>query len=287
MSKSTLTQLDPLSREFRQWLRTPGFRAPKGTMFHHCYKPDTTMYRGRSTIAGVRRVHMGPKINARDILAKAYAAHDMTLFTARPLDHPNWAHGVIQRRAATPEAELWAAAQKYRPAEPRMFPNRDLFGLETVANFDYEMPDGDGDGARAFECALRVLTAVHQEFHLPAEMLFFHRDGANKTCPGRLLDRDEVREELMLRLGGALPMNEKGIRVVLDGLVVSCQPVLRAGFTTLQPRPLFEALGILLPSLLPTRMSVRDVLPILNAAGWTLVFRKQAQGVRYYVKRVA
>lgn len=283
MSKSTLTPMDPLGDQFRQWLQTPGFRKPVGTTLHHTWSPNAEQYKGRQTIVNIRNYHRGKGWS--DIAAQGYACPDGKVVTARPLDTWNWCHAAIS--AGFPvEAELWAAAKKHCPTEPRMFPNRLLFGLETVANFDHERPYGDGLAAHSFETAMRVLTTVHQVFGIPADMLFFHRDGEYKTCPGNLLKRDEVRAELARRLGGEAAPDLRALKVVVDGQEVQCKPEWVGDRITAEAAPLLAALG--LPADNPAvhaatgRAFLRELEPY--TAPWGFFYRDMKQGPRVYVK---
>jgi len=285
MSKSTLTPMDPLSDQFRDWLLTPGFRRMVGTTLHHTWSPSAAQYRGRDSIVAIRNYHIGK--NWSDIAAQAYACPDGKVITARPLDAYNLCHAAIPKNFPV-EAELWAAAKKHCPSEPRMFPNRLCFGLETVANFDHERPYGDGLAAHSFETAMRVLTTVHQVFNIPPEMLFFHRDGEYKTCPGNLLQRHEVRAELARRLGGQAAPEVRAVKVVLDGEVIDCKPQWMGDRITVEAAPLLAAMGLPTDNPAVHAETGRAYLRELSqyAPGWEFVYRDMPQGPRVYVKDV-
>ena len=283
---STITAMDPQGDAFYNWLVG---RAPLGTMLHHCWKPNAAQFIGRETITNVRRAHMSSPNYWSDGGANAYAAADGMVYTMRPLTAANWCHGYINLRH--PEEELWELA-----GGDRRFPNRHLFGLETVANFDVERPYGDGLGAHAFETAMRVLVAVHQKFKLPASRLFFHRDAEAKTCPGRLLDRDQVREELAARLAGAAAPDLKAALVVLDGAgVPECAAQIETnGQMSVKATALLEVIGLssLIPPLTTSgvihangRAFVSELKGPCAEAGWHLHYRLQTQGPRLYPQR--
>ena len=289
MSKSTLTQLDPRSEAFRRWLQTPGFRKPRGTVLHHTWRPDEKQYAGRPTIANIRSFHMKPKSQGgrgvSDIMANAYACPDRTVFTGRPLDTGNWAHAYISR--THPEPEAWAFC-----GYNRSFPNHCLFGLETVADFDRGDPYGRGLAGVAYECALQTLAAVHKLFGLPASSLFFHRDFADKSCPGDKLSRSRVRQDLADLLGEG--PREPAIVLCLpgaQGLVVDCEPEMVGERMTCRAEPLLDALGVRATALpgyvihANGRAFVGELRDAL-AEQWTLDYRNQPQGPRVYVKPV-
>lgn len=197
MANSSLVQLAPTLQEFGYWLRsqTPGHGSVRATMLHHTWSPTAAQYKGRSTIVGIRSYHMETR-GWSDIGANAYATPQGTVVTGRPLSASNWSHALVSR--ARPEAEAAALA-----GSNKLWFNHYAFGLETVANFDSE-PIDRGPSGVSYETALRVLTVVHTVYKLPASRLFFHRDVADKSCPGRQLDRATVRAELDRRLRGAI-----------------------------------------------------------------------------------
>ncbi len=197
MAKSTLTQMAPTLEEFGAWLRgqRPGHGAVKATVLHHTWSPAAAQYKGRPTIEAIRRYHVQDR-GWSDIGANAYACPDGTVFTGRPLSASNWAHAQVS--LSRPEAEAKALA-----GGNGLWFNQYAFGLETVANFDSE-PTDTGSSGMALETALRVLTVVHTVYGLPASRLFFHRDVADKSCPGSKLNRATIRAELERRLRGGI-----------------------------------------------------------------------------------
>ena len=194
---STLTPLAPTMEELGQWLQrqTPGHGTVKATVLHHTWSPSAAEFQGRSTIEAIRRYHMEVR-GFSDIAANAYACPDGTVITGRPLSAGNWAHALVSR--SHPEAEAAAIA-----GGNKQFFNYYAFGLETVANFDRE-PIHSGPSGVSYETALQVMTVVHTVYRLLPDRLFFHRDIADKTCPGTRLDRATFRAELGRRLRGAI-----------------------------------------------------------------------------------
>jgi len=282
MSKSTLTAMDPTVEEFGAWLQTPGFRKPQATVLHHTWSPSAAQYRGRDNIVAIRRYHMGTR-GASDILANGYAGPEGQIVTGRPLDRDNWAHAHISR--AQPEAEAWGLARG-----DRQYFNRNAFGLETVANFDSEDPFGSGPAAHSFECALDALTVLHSLFAIPVGRLFFHRDVADKSCPGAKVSRDWVRNEIQRRLKALTA--PPAVKVVLAigevGTVIDCQPEMQGSDVTVLAAPLLVALGVSVGDV-PAgvihgngRAYLHDLAPYCPE--WTFWFKQTSQGPRVYVK---
>lgn len=218
MAHSTLTPLAPTMQEFGEWLQqqTPGHGSVRATVLHHTWSPNAAQFAGRSTIESIRRFHMETR-GFKDIAANAYACPNGTVITGRPLTESNWAHALISRQHVEAEALALAGGNK-------LFFNQYAFGLETVANFDDE-PTHSGPSGVSYETALRVMTVVHTLYKLPANRLFFHRDVADKSCPGDNVHRPDFRAELNRRLKGAIMADIDGWakaaveRVVADGLM--------------------------------------------------------------------
>lgn len=89
---------------------------------------------------------------------------------------------------------------------------------------------------------MRALTTVHRTFGLPATRLFFHRDVEYKSCPGRRLDRAEVRAELARRLEAEMGQAIK-VHLLPEDRLVDCRAELRGETVRCDLRPLAEALG--------------------------------------------
>ncbi|MBM3476198.1 MAG: N-acetylmuramoyl-L-alanine amidase [Armatimonadetes bacterium] len=283
MPKSELLVLDPQSNEFEAWLTRPGFRRPVATVLHHTWVPAAAQYRGRQTIVNVEAFHMKPVAQGgrgwRAIGANGYATPEGKVVTGRNLSYDDWAHAKIT--LSKPESE----ARKVSGGQAGWF-NRNAYGLETVANFDSEPPYGDGPAARSFETAMRVLTTVHRVFGIPADRLFFHRDVADKSCPGERLAREAVRADLAARLGEAAPV----AKVVLDGAEVACAPMMVGDRMTVEALPFLAALGVAPGPAGPFihangRAFVGELAPVCAAEGWELAYRSMPQGPRLYVKR--
>lgn len=241
-SMSTLTQLAPTMEQFGAWLKSqkPGHGQILATVLHHTEEPTAAQYRGLSTIQGIKQYHLGKGWS--DIGAQAYACPDGTVFTGRPLSADNLCHAGPPWRSDV-EAEARALS-----GGDTMWFNKHAFGLETVANFDNEDPFGSSPAAQSYETAMKVMTVMHLVFNLDSTRLFFHRNVADKTCPGMKLSRADVRHDLHNRLLAARgALAEAGLHLYYDGKEIVCQleEVQRGGQSVGRGdvRAIVEALG--------------------------------------------
>jgi len=265
MPQSDLLQFDPDSPEFVVWLKRKGFRKPKATVLHNTWSPTAAQYRGRETIRAIERFHMQVR-GFSTIAANGYACPDGTVITGRNLSYSNWAHALVSRRNVEAEAKQTAGGDK-------LWFNKYAYGLETVANFDAE-PPGRGKSGRSFETAMRVLTVVHRTFGIPPHLLFFHRDVADKTCPGLLLNRALVRIDLAARLG----MVPNVPHVQVSDTEVDCAAGWWAERVTVEGAPVLAAMGETAPNVAvhaTGRAFLRELVD--NCPGWRIEWNGATQ----------
>jgi hypothetical protein len=167
-------------------------RGIKATFLHHTWKPRKQDYKGIQTIEGIRSYHVNTR-GWSDIGANAYAAPDGTVFNGRPLSAANYCHAIRSRGWSDVPATYRDVANM-----TTVWPNFYGFGIETIGDFDAEDPTT----SRAMSTALDVLAAVHKLYNIPAKYLFFHRDVANKSCPGKKVSYGWAQAELEKRLAG-------------------------------------------------------------------------------------
>lgn len=190
MSFSTL---DPLTLpEWEAYCRNARcyHGTPRATCLHHCWKPTLATWYGYSSMVGIRRTHMTAR-GWSDIGANAYC--DGThVWTARPWDTPNWAHGLVEKSwSSVPQAVRdfckgdSLALNKWAP------------GIEMVGNFDSENPVGHP----VVEQAVQMFAMMHRIWDIPLERLFFHNMVAVKSCPGKRIDYDWFRGRVGAALG--------------------------------------------------------------------------------------
>lgn len=210
----------------------------KATVLHHTYKPDAASWAGIRSMLAIQRYHMQER-GWSDIGANAYAAPDGTIYNGRPLSAGNYAHALRERAISS---ITWSLRSLM--GSDKAWLNKHAFGLETVGNFDIEDPTR----SKAMSTALDVLALVHQQFELPPERMFFHRQVAFKSCPGELVDLDWARGELAARLA---KLNVKArVFIVAEAtpskertLEIDCFPRKVGGTTRCDLRPLVEARG--------------------------------------------
>jgi hypothetical protein len=269
-SMSTLTQLAPTMESLGAWLKsqTPGHGSIQAIVLHHTEDPTSQNYQGVSTIEAIRQYHLSKGWS--DIGANLYACPDGTVITGRPISADNFCHAAVDRPWDQVEPEAKAIS-----GGDNLWFNHYAIGIETVANFDTEDPYGPANTSarNSYETAMQVMEVICQVFNLDSSKVFFHRDVADKTCPGMKLSRADVRSELHNHLveiaaQEAKAAAESGLHVFHHGVELPCnvseenrdgQNVGRADL-----RPLVEGLGYTLQyTALPNggRLDILDPTP--------------------------
>jgi len=119
---------------------------------HHTWSPTAADYRGQSTIAGVRHYHMDTK-GWRD----------------------NGYHWMI-----APNGDVWRCRPMLETGAHIAGRNEHTVGISFIANFDVQDPATFG-GLRA---GYQVIAALCRRYELDLPNIRFHREFADKTCPG-------------------------------------------------------------------------------------------------------
>ena len=194
--------------EFEQYLsnlRMP--REIEEVIVHHTEEPTAAQYRGVATIQGVRRYHM----EVRGWSDNGY-------------------HIMIG-----PNADIWLCRPLERSGGHTLGHNAHSVGLSHVANFDTEDPRGYG----GMVTGQRVVAAVLKRFGLGVEVVHFHREFADKTCPGMKLDLTTYRK-------GVEQVSYKDVQIVVEpgGKVIACRGRVEGDVTRVDLRSLAEALGM-------------------------------------------
>ena len=134
-------------------------------VWHHFYRPSARQWDGRKTMQGVRDNHVHRR-RWRDI---AY----------------NWLFG--------PDGSIWTGRSLQRHGAHTIGYNSMSIGLAMCLNGDEEKLSDFPE----MEAAILGLTAALCDVYSFSEQdLFFHRDFANKSCPGWLLDKHAYRASL-------------------------------------------------------------------------------------------
>lgn len=147
-------------KEFSKWLRDQKVtRKVDEVILHHTWRPTKAQYRGKETIEGIRAHHKSQ--GWKDIGYHLLIAPDGEIWLGRPLNEVG-AHTVGR--------------------------NSRSVGVCLIGNFDEEKLEEPQKGV-----AIAVLAALLQKFNLTVKSLNFHRDYAQKTCPGKLIDKGALR----------------------------------------------------------------------------------------------
>jgi len=197
--------------EFQQHLNNVKMpRAINQVIVHHTWSPTAAQYQGISTVAAVRRYHMhvrGWSDNGYHIMIGPPG----DLFLCRPLERTG-AHCLGH--------------------------NAHSVGLAFIANFDTEAP-----GAYAgLEVGYRVVATLLRRFGLSTSAIHFHREFADKTCPGLRLELTAFREEVGKRMNGAEGQPVKIVRLP-GSKEIPCRARVEGEVTRVDLRPFAEELG--------------------------------------------
>jgi hypothetical protein len=168
---------------------------------HHTWSPDSSQYRGRSTILGIKRYHI-QNVGAKDIMANFYTSpvDDYIGWTARPLNIKNGAHAYISKNWNQVPADL-----KKRASGNKQFLNYKSIGIETVANMDAENPATN----KSMRNSIKLIAILCEIYNLDIDKdLYFHRDAASKSCPGNLVTKSFVQSEVKKEMGNGEDCNE-------------------------------------------------------------------------------
>ena len=174
---------------------------------HHTESPTAAQYRGLATIQGVRRYHMEVR---------------------------GWSDNGYHIMFA-PNGDIWLCRPLEREGGHCLGHNAHSVGVSYVANFDREDPRAYG----GMVTGQRVVAAVLKRFGLGVERVHFHREFADKTCPGMKLDLTTYRKEV------AAVGSYKDVQIVIEpeGKAVVCHGRVEEDVTRVDLRAVAEALG--------------------------------------------
>ncbi|MDO8682350.1 MAG: peptidoglycan recognition family protein [Armatimonadota bacterium] len=156
-------------------------RAINRIIVHHFYRPSAAQWKGLQTLEQVRRFHTEEN-GWDDIGYHIVIGPDETIWLARPVEQSG-AHCTGQ--------------------------NKHSVGLAFAADFDSEDPKTNGLSA-GFQAA----AAICERFKIPSDGVYFHRDFAQKSCPGLKLLREPFRQEIAKILA---PPKKNYVRLKIDG----------------------------------------------------------------------
>lgn len=140
----------------------PPSRRIDEVVVHHTWSPTSAQYKGLATVEGIRAYHMGTR-GWSDIGYHWLIAPDGTCYSGRPMSRSG-AHTLGR--------------------------NEHTAGVAAIANFDNEDPWAWG----GMDELLRVVRALLTRYKLTAANVRFHREFADKSCPGDRLNLARFRQ---------------------------------------------------------------------------------------------
>lgn len=149
--------------EFSDYIKDKNFgtRPANRLVLHHTWKPTRNSWKGKETILGLKRYYEGKGWSTGPHL---FIADDgIWLFTDM---RKNGTH-----------------------AGPRG--NVRSIGIEVVGNYDNELWKGETK-----KNTLHVIKALQEKLKIDNEQVYFHRDFSTKTCPGRMIKKPWLFDEL-------------------------------------------------------------------------------------------
>ena len=178
---------------------------------HHTWKPRAEDYRGIETVRGVRRYHMQQR---------------------------GWSDNGYHIMVG-PQGQIFFCRPFARSGGHTLGHNAHSIGISYIADFDAQDPNTYA----GLQAGQRVVAVLLQRFNLDTGALHFHREFANKSCPGSKMDRTDYRQAVNKLMNGDLKI------VLLPGSeVIDCSPGIYSTYdgddiTLCRLRPLAEALG--------------------------------------------
>ena len=253
----------------QQYIKPPSPRDIQEVVLHHTWSPTAAQYRGKMTWDAIRNYHMG----------------------TRGWSDIGYHFGI----GPDPDLSLWALRPYSRSGAHVLNRNAYSLGIALIGNYDAEDPTG------ILPTAAEVVRALCDRFEIGAGGIRFHREFADKTCPGTRVGLTHFRRLVM---GMQVPKAEDTqpniptLAVVLGGNIVPCEPRLVGGRLTVDAVPFFNALdpewalGFEYPGFVHAdtgRMFIHEAAPWFKAHGWVIggeVWRTETLPGRLVIKRL-
>lgn len=217
---------------------------------HHTWRPTAAQYRGLSTVAGVRRYHMeerGWSDNGYHIMIGPPG----DIFLCRPL------------------AQAGAHCLGH---------NAYSIGVSFIADFDCEDPDQ----YPGLLVGQQIIAALLHRFDLQPADIHFHREFADKSCPGRRLQLEPFRQavqqltvdsrqsgddsrQLLSTVPCPLPTDTVKIVLLPGSQVIPCRAKVEHEVTRVDVRPLAQVLGYEVYDHIPDQGKVYVRRKVINA----------------------
>ena len=175
-------------------------------VLHHSWSPTTTEYRGLATWQAIDRYH-------REVRG--------------------WKGGIGYHVGVGPSnpPTIWALRHYGRSGAHVLNRNRHTIGVCLIGNYDAEDP------TPFLPLTAEVVRAICDRFNLGAGAIRFHREFADKTCPGLRIHQGTFRDMVFDAGGGSDPDDDTvpavpSLAVVLGGNIIQCAPRLVGGRLT-------------------------------------------------------
>jgi hypothetical protein len=129
-------------------------------VIHHTWEPTAKKWRGQRTIEGLKKYYEG----------KGWSAGP---------------HLFIYRD------DIWLFSPMRQDGIHARSLNHLSIGIEVVGNYDYCKWKG-----KTKSTALGVIRILMDQLKIPEKEIYFHRDVSPKTCPGKMITREWLLDEL-------------------------------------------------------------------------------------------
>ena len=139
----------------------PPRRDIQEVILHHTWKPNVGDYIGRNTWSGVQKYHI----------------------------HVRGWSDIGYHIGIDPEGGIWLLRPVTRGGAHTKHHNSNSVGLAMIGNYDR----GKDDPLRITHTAALIAAILCARYSLVPDNVFFHRDFADKSCPGTAIDRGEFR----------------------------------------------------------------------------------------------
>jgi len=214
-------------KEFENYLKTEDLKTIKGSTIHHTWSPTTGSWRGQSTMEAIKNYHVGTR-GFSTIAADFYVAPDGQIYVARGLKYKNGAHAYVSKGWSSVPANV----RKFCDGNKQAL-NYYTAGFEIVGNYDSEDPSTSS----AVNLTLAAVRVMHRTLGLDGNNIFFHRDVADKSCPGNKMDYEWFTKTVNS------PAKLSSVVLGPDGTEIKCYPEVEDGRTRGEVRAIAEALG--------------------------------------------
>lgn len=233
--------------EIVEYIKPAASRGIQEVVLHHFWSPSLAQYKGLSTWEGVRRYHMQER---------------------------GWTD-IGYHFGADAQGRYWIGRDYRKSGAHVLNRNAHTLGVAMPGNFDVEDP------TVSLAHAARLVRVLCDRFSLRPANVRFHREFADKSCPGTRCNLDKFRRQVFEEWPATEDDNPEvalpTLAVVLGGNVVDCSPRLVGGRLTVDAHKFAGPLGIVLPFQVrpwfhpdTERMYVGDAAPWFREQGWVV-----------------